>query len=199
MATHVNCGPELRWTHAASLLLAVSLSIGASAAQGADLDDARRTEIAAKGRELFKNTRNHCKAYRDLVTFAAQKASGAAVLVEDLKFVLIGRDLRMRGTGPHYIGNTPGARGDSGFKPELRDNSPQVEHSWAAIYIGRFYPPGAAEAVSLRTEVMGPLEAGNKLNAADILLWSLGGDTGQRLSDSNFRELPKVIERTQCN
>ncbi len=177
-----------------TLFAMVSLGVVAHAQS----DDARRSIIAAKGRVLFKNTLNHCRAYRDLVAFAAEKADSPMQMLEDLKFVLIGTDLRHRGQGPHYIGGTPGARGDKGFKTGLRDNSPQVEHSLAAIYVGKFYPPGAAEAAALQTEVMGPLLAGGKLNSADILLWSLGGDTGQRLSNSNYKELPKVIERTQC-
>jgi hypothetical protein len=164
----------------------------------AEPDDTRRSTLAAKGRVLFRNTSNHCHAYRDLVALAAEKADGPMQMLEDLKFLLIGTDLRHRGQGSHYIGGTPGARGDKGFKAELKDNSPQVEHSLAAIYVGKFYPPGATEAVALRTEVMGPLMDGGKLNSADILLWSLGGDTGQRLSNSNYKELPKVIERTQC-
>jgi len=164
----------------------------------AEKDDQRRAVVATKGRELFKNTKNHCRAYVDLVTFAAGKAESAVQLVEDLKFVLIGIGLRERGKGANYIGNTPGARGDSGFKPELRDNSPQVEHSWAAIYVGKFYPPGSTEAAALRTEVMGPLENGGKLNAADILLWALGGDTGQRVDNSNYKQVASVISKTQC-
>jgi hypothetical protein len=178
-------------------MLLVGILLYPIIAQG-DSDETRRSSIAEKGRLLFKNTSNHCRAYRDLISFAADKADGPMQMLEDLKFVLIGTDLRHRGQGVHYIGGTPGAKGDKGFKAELRDNSPQVEHSLAAIYVGKFYPPGTAEAAAFRTEVMGPLTGDGKLNAADILLWSLGGDTGQRLDKSNYKQLPKVIERTQC-
>lgn len=179
----------------------VTLAVASLAVQGAQAenDEQRRAAISAKGLELFKNTKNHCRSYVDLVTFASGKAESAVQLVDDLKFVLIGTGLRERGKGSYYIGNkAPGIKGDTGFKAELRDNSPQVEHSWAAIYVGKFYPPGAAEAASLKTEVMGPLESGGKLNAADILLWTLGGDTGQRLDNSNFKQLASVISKTQC-
>jgi hypothetical protein len=161
-------------------------------------NSAHVAEIAQKGRELFGSTRNHCHAFRDLVHFACGKVNGPIPLLEDLKLILVGTSLRERGHGPHYIGGTPGARGDTGFKDALRDGSPQVEHALAAIYIGKVFPPGTAEAVSLRTELMGPLTGDGKLNTADILLYALGADIGQRLSASNFRELSKVIERTMC-
>jgi hypothetical protein len=112
-------------------------------------DDARRKEISSKGVELFKNTKDHCRAFHDLLAFAVTKTDGPAQLVEDLKFVLIGKSLTERGTGPLYIGTTAGARGDSGFKSELQDHSPQVEHAWAAIYIGRNFPPGSNEIAAL--------------------------------------------------
>jgi hypothetical protein len=178
-------------------LLVLLVCISATTATAQNVDDARRAAIAAEGRKLFKGTSNHCRAYVDLVRFATTKVDGPGPLLEDLKYVLVGTGLRQRGTGPHYIGNTPGARGDTGFKSELRDGSPQVEHSWAAIYVGKM-GPGAGELLALRTEVMGPLRQGGELNSADILLWSLGADTGQRLSASNYKELPNVLQRTQC-
>lgn len=159
---------------------------------------AHRSEVSAKGRLLFLNTSNHCHAFRDLVAFAASKANAPGPLLEELKLVLIGTGLRERGKGSDYIGNTPGARGDTGFRDDLRDGSPQVEHAMAAIYIGKLYPPGSTEAVALRTEIMGPLTGRGELNTADVLLYTIGGDIGQRLSGSNFKELPRVIERTIC-
>lgn len=170
-------------------LLALLLS---STAAKAD-DESRRKEISTKGATLFKNTTNHCKSFQDLVAFAVTKVNGPGQLIEDLKFVLIGKGIRDRGTGPHYIGNTPGARGDSGFKSELQDNSPQVEHAWAAIYVGKTLPPGSAEAIALITEILG-----DPFNPQDALLWSLGADAGQRLSASNYKLLPDVIKRTMC-
>lgn len=90
----------------------------------------------------FQEYRNHCHAFRDLAAFAAGKANVALQLVEDLKFVLIGKGILDRGSGPYYIRNTPGARGGSGFQESLRDGSPQVEHAMAAIYLGRGEVPG---------------------------------------------------------
>lgn len=176
------------------LLVAVLATTGSTAQELA-----RRESIAEKGRALFKNTMNHCHSFRELVAFAAAKTDSPGQLLEDLKFVLIGLSLRERGKGPLYIGNTPGARGDKGFKEDLKDGSPQVEHALAAVYIGKMYPPGSTEAIALRTEVMGPLTGGGELNAADILLYAIGGDIGQRLSGSNYKELPNVIARTMCN
>lgn len=161
-------------------------------------DEPRRGQIAARGRTLFTNPANHCHAFRDLVAYAAERTANPAQMLEDLKFVLIGETLRTRGSGPHYIGNRPGARGDSGFKSELRDGSPQVEHALAAIYIGRNYPPGSTEAIALWAEIVRPAVSGQPVSAADTLLYAIGGDTGQRLSGSNYRELPRVIERTLC-
>jgi hypothetical protein len=176
-----------------AVILCVLLASEASAQ-----DAARRAAVAAHGRTLFQNTGNHCHAFRDLIAFAVTKVDAPGPLLEDLKFVLIGTGLRERGQGSDYIGRTPGARGDKGFKTDLKDGSPQVEHAMAAIYIGKNYPPGSTEATALRTEVMGPLTGRGELNAADILLWAMGGDIGQRLSGSNFKELPRVIERTMC-
>jgi hypothetical protein len=161
-------------------------------------DAARRQSISEKGRALFKNTKNHCHAFRDLVQFAIAQSGEVGVVLEDLKLVLIGETLRTRTTGKYYIGNTQGARGDSGFRAELRDSSPQAEHAFAAIYIGKNFPPGSAEAIALATEVMGPLTEGQKLNAADALLYSLGADLGQRMSKKELGKVPSVIDKTMC-
>lgn len=176
------------------LILAVVLLI----AVPSRADDAtRRQAISDKGKSLFKNTKNHCHALRDLTSFAIEQSKDTVLVLEDLKLVLIGEGLRNRGTGKYYIGNTSGARGDSGFKKELRDGSPQAEHAFAAIYIGKM-GPGAGELAALLTEVMGPLESGGKLNAADILLYSFASDIGQRMANKNLADVPKVIERTLC-
>jgi len=91
-----------------------------------------------------------------LAAFAAGKANVALQLVEDLKFVLIGKGILDRGSGPYYIRNTPGARGGSGFQESLRDGSPQVEHAMAAIYLGRGeVPAGMASALAAFTEALG--------------------------------------------
>lgn len=182
-----------------ALVLLILAAFGSAPTGAATSEAQRRSELAAKGRQLFRNPTDHCRAFHDLVTFAAEKVDAPGPLVEDLKFVLIGTGLRERGKGPDYIGGTPGARGDRGFKSELKDGSPQVEHAMAAIYIGKVYPPGSTEATALVTEVMGPLTSGGKLNPADVLLYAIGGDIGQRLSGSNYRELPGVIGRTMCD
>lgn len=175
-------------TNSSATVAALIVTIGALCGPALADDAKRRAEISAKGIELFRNTSNHCHAYRDLVEFSTQKVENVGQLLEDLKLVLIGESLTKRGTGKYYIGNTPGARGDSGFKSSLRDGSPQVEHSWAAIYIGKA-GPGAGVAAAALTE------AGFN---QDALLWVMGADAGARLSQSNFKQLPKVIERTQC-
>ena len=177
--------------------LCVSLACGWALADDA-ADAKRRQAVSDKGKTLFKNTKNHCTSFRDLTAFAITQSKATGVVLEDLKWVLIGEDLRKRGKGPYYIGNVPGARGDSGFKAELKDKSPQVEHAMAAIYVGKFSPPGTAEFIAFRTEFAAPLLNGKDPNPADILLWSLGADAGQRVSDAELDKLPKVIERTMC-
>ena len=162
-------------------------------------DDARRAALADKERGLFKETKNHCRSFVEVSKIAVEKAGNVTNLIEDLKLLFVGESLRNRRSGKHYIGNTKGARGDSGFKPELKDNSPQVEHAVAAIYIGKTMPPGTAEGIALITEIAEPLAAGGKMNGSDVLLYSIGADIGQRLSGSNYKELPGVITRTLCN
>jgi hypothetical protein len=161
-------------------------------------DAKRRATLSEKGRKLFKETKNHCLAFRDLTAQAVVLSKSTGEVLEDLKFVLIGEDLRKRRSGPYYIGKEKGATGDSGFKPELKDGSPQVEHAMAAIYVGKYFPPGSTEAAALLTEFAIPLAAGGKVNPADALLWSIGGDIGQRVSDKELNRLPGVIERTMC-
>jgi hypothetical protein len=179
--------------------IAFGLALIACSTFAEDSADAERHQaLSEKGKQFFKNTRNHCLAFRDIVTFAVSQSKETGVVLEDLKWVLIGEDIRKRGKGPYYIGNTPGARGDTGFKSELKDNSPQVEHAMAAIYVGKFYPPGSAEALALATEVAQPLLAGSKVNPSDALLWSLGADAGQRVNNKELDKLPRVIERTMC-
>jgi hypothetical protein len=94
----------------------------------------------------------------------------------------------------YRVGRTKTAR----FKPELKDGSPQVEHAMAAIYVGKFFPPGSAEAAALLTEFAQPLVSGGRVNPADALLWSIGGDIGQRVSDRELSRFPTAIERTMC-
>lgn len=159
-----------------------------------DADATRRAEISARGTELFRNTSNHCHSFRDLATFASAKANGPLQLVDDLKFVLIGNSILDRRSGPYYIGRAPGATGDTGFKAELKDGSPQVEHAMAAIYLGRgILPPGVASAAAAFSEVVGGTP-----NAADAQLYLIGGDIGARMSASNYKEVPQVIDRTMC-
>lgn len=161
-------------------------------------DDARRAEVATKARAIFKNTANHCQAVVEVTKVAVEKAGSVANLIEDLKLLFVGESLQSRRTGPHYIGKTPGARGDKGFKASLKDNSPQVEHLIAAIYIGKTLPPGSAEGIAVITEIAEPLATGGKMNTADVLLYTIGSDAGQRLSGSNYSQLPNVITRTVC-
>lgn len=173
-------------------------TVSSSFAADKSEDETRRSEISIQGKKLFTKTKNHCLAFRDLVAFAITKSQATGTVLEDLKFVLIGEDIRKRGTGKHYIGKEPGARGDSGFKLELQDQSPQVEHAMAAIYIGKNFPPGSTEAVALITEIAEPLVSKGKMNPADVALWAIGGDAGQRVSDKELSRLPRVIERTMC-
>lgn len=155
-------------------------------------DGSRRIEVKAKAESLFKNTKNHCRAFLDLVKFSANRATDTRTMLEDLKLILIGKTLRQRGTGDLYIGNLPGARGDSGFKEYLRDGSPQVEHLMAAIYLAKMAPPSASEIVALWSE-------GTNATKADVALWVLGLDLGNRVADKNYRnEFPIAIERTIC-
>ena len=189
------CKPSLNAAIAA-LLLVLLLPDSSSADPAADAK--RRTTLSERGKQLFKETKNHCLAFRDLAAHAVTLTKSTGEVLEDLKFVLIGEDLRKRRTGPYYIGKEKGATGDSGFKSELQDKSPQVEHAMAAIYVGKAFPPGSTEVAAVLTEFAIPLAAGGKVNPADALLWSIGGDLGQRLSDKELDRLPKVIERTMC-
>jgi hypothetical protein len=179
-------------------LVAVSLSVAVTLSSAATPEETRRLALSKQGAAIFKNAKNHCKAFSDLAKIAADGAPSVGAMLEDLMVVLIGKGLRERGTGPYYIGNLAGARGDSGFKSELKDKSPQVEHGFAAIYIGKMFPPGSTELIALKTEVFGPLIDGKQLNASDALLYAIGGDIGQRLATSNYRQLPTVIMRTMC-
>jgi hypothetical protein len=164
---------------------------------GADLR--RRTILSSKGKSLFKETKNHCLAFRDLSAEAIKLSKSTGEVLEDLKFVLIGESLQKRRTGPFYIGKEKGATGDKGFKNELRDGSPQVEHGMAAIFVGKFFVPGSTEAVAALTEFAIPMANGGEVNTADALLWLIGGDIGQRISDKELTKLPQVIERTMCD
>lgn len=162
-------------------------------------DARRRTALQERGKQLFRGTKNHCHAFRDLAATAVTLTKSTGEVLEDLKFVLIGEDLRRRRTGRYYIGREPGAVGDLGFKDHLKDGSPQVEHAMAAIYVGKHFLPGTAEGAALLTEFALPLASGGKVNPADAKLWSIGGDIGQRISDRELARLPGVIERTMCS
>lgn len=158
---------------------------------------ARRQALSDRAKSVLQNTKNHCQSFVDIVANAVLDARSVVEVLEDLKFILIGESLLKRGAGPFYVGNAPGARGDSGFKSTLKDNSPQVEHAFAAIYVGKYYP-GGTEGLAVITEIVLPEAGGGRIGAADVLLYAIGGDIGQRLSGGNYKQLPEVIKKTMC-
>jgi hypothetical protein len=154
--------------------------------------DKRRRELSRVTKTTFEGNKNRCKAFAQVVEAAILVAPTPRDMLEDLRHILIGADWKRRKDkrGPYYVGPFEGSEG---FKPELADPSPQVEHAFAAIYLGATYPPGSTELISAATEM-----TGNPINWADVRLYMVGGDLGQRISRLNYKQVPDVIRRTMC-
>ena len=90
----------------ASVRLACICVLGlcaASAQADAAGDAKRRAALSDTGKVLFKNTKNCCHAFRDLVSFAIVQTKATGEALEDLKFVLVGEALPKRG----FLANNP--------------------------------------------------------------------------------------------
>lgn len=89
----------------------------------------------------FKNN-NKCKAFSKILDEAIQGANGqkdrVRYVMENLKNVLIGKGLTRgnRATGPCYAGTF---KGSEGLKGEYKDDSDQIQHAFAGVYIGYKY------------------------------------------------------------
>lgn len=175
------------------VLLCSTSSLSASADATAD----RQKLIRDKALTLFKaSPANHCQAFADLAGFAAANAPDVGAWFEDMRLILIGADwLRRDGRrGALYIG---AITTDTGFKSELRDGSPQVEHAMAAIYVGKALPPGGADLAEHFVEAVSSGVRGN-VNPQDHQLYAIGSDIGARLSKSNLQQVSTPISRTMC-
>lgn len=156
--------------------------------------DQRQRKLSEFAKKTLQQNPDRCQAFATIFERAVE-ASGPRDALEDLKAVLIGKDLARRDRGPYYVGRFEGSEG---FKPELADRSPQIEHAFAAIYIGATYPPASTELVSAWTEFVRPESGGRKVEWEDVRLYMVGGDLGQRISRFNYKQVPEVIRRTMC-
>lgn len=156
-----------------------------------------RLELKKAAAGKFAASTNHCGTFGDIVEIAVGKAGSVADLLEDLKLVLIGEDwLRRPGKrGPYYMDVKTG---DSGFKPELKDGSPQVEHAMAGIYLAKVLPPGGVGAKGSFLEFLTAVGRKEKPSSADMLLYAYGEDLGGRVMASNMKDLPGALRKTLC-
>lgn len=147
---------------------------------------------------MFKASTNHCETFAKVAEAAVAQAQDVGDLLEDLKLVLIGEDwLRRKGKrGTYYMDVRTN---DSGFKQELKDNFPQVEHAMAAIYLAKILPPGGVGANGSFVEFVEAAKNGEKPNAADMLLYMYGEDLGDRLAKNNMKQFPTALRRTICS
>jgi hypothetical protein len=183
----------MKWMLTGLLVLLSSASLSARA----DATTDRQQLVREKALALFKaSPANHCQAFADLAGFAASKAPDVGAWFEDMRLILIGADwLRRDGRrGALYIGPITT---DTGFKSDLRDGSPQVEHAMAAIYVGKALPPGGADLAEHFVEAVSSGVRGN-VNPQDHMLYAIGSDIGARLSKFNLQEVRTPIARTMC-
>ena len=162
-------------------------------------DDAtRRAALKQKATDAFKGSKNDCRAFAEVASFAATIAPDPTEWFEDMRLALIGEDWsRARGKrGQWYHGVQTG---DSGFKPELKDGSSQVEHAFAAIYLGKVLLPGGAAVAGTAREIRDAFAHGGEVSAADAALWAIGGDIGERISAKNLKDIKVPILNTMCS
>jgi len=183
-----------------STIVFVALSIALSPAVSAQTPprDTIRLALKEKAASMFKASSNHCETFAKVSEAAVAQADDVGDLLEDLRLVLIGEDwLRRKGKrGKYYIDVKTN---DSGFKVEVKDGSPQVEHAMAAIYFAKILPPGGVGANGSFVEFVEAAKNGEKPNAADMLLFMYGEDLGGRLAKSNIKQFPTALRRTICS
>lgn len=166
-------------------------------AKKANEDGSRRMILKRYAVKEFSSSSNHCKSFAHIAEHTANIAPSVGAWFEDLRLVLIGEDwLRRPGRrGPFYMGIMTN---DSGFKPELRDGSPQVEHAFAAIYFGKVLSPGGTTFWGSLIEIKDAFVRKTSVNNADILLWGFGEEIGTRLSPRNLNRVAISIRKTLC-
>lgn len=179
-----------------SMLVGALTLATASHAQGSR--EVARKDLREFAKTSFQSSSDHCETFSAVVEKAASSASSVGDMLEDLRLVLIGEDwLRRSGKrGNLYFGVRTGS---SGFKSELRDSSPQVEHAMAAIYLAKTLPPGGVSAKGSFIEFLTAVGRGEAPNAADMLLYAYGEDLGGRLAANNIKQFPVALRRTLCD
>lgn len=172
----------------------VSFAVASTAIAADPPRHAVRLDLKKAAAGKFKASANHCQTFGEVAELAIAKASNVADLLEDMRLVLIGEDWKRRKgkRGPYWI-DVPTK--DSGFKAELKDGSPQVEHAMAGIYFAKVVPPGAVTAGGAFTEFVGNIR---KPNAADMLLFGYAEDLGGRVANHNMKDFPTALRRTLC-
>lgn len=105
------------------------------------------------------------------------------VYVEDLRRVLIGDGFTTSERNHGQYALRFQAFMDTGFKPEYRDNSNQVQHAMAGIYISFKYGfLGRRFAIHQEDE------------EPDLRLYDVTFDIGSDLNGSNFTSLPTMLK-----
>ncbi len=183
----------------------IAFLFGATSAAAAT-EQERRADLRDYAREKFSNSTNHCLTFAEVADYAAKAITaqklGVPEFLEDMRLVIIGNDtfLRRGGQRGEFYMNVKTT--SSGFKPELRDDSPQVEHAFAAIYfakgIGIFSMPGGTTFWGSFVELLQGSYKLQRPSRADSLLYAYGSDIGERLSKNNFSQIKTPIERTLC-
>jgi hypothetical protein len=178
--------------------LSLGLTLTATWTASAESIDKRRNAVKLYAENSLRaKPSNHCGAFADIAAFAASRAPDAGAWLEDMRLVVVGEDWQRRAgkRGKYYMGSISK---DTGFKSELRDGSPQVEHAMAAIYLGKLAPPGASELSGFFVEFVTAGLPERKVDAADYKLWAYGADIGARVANANLKDVATAIRRTLC-
>ena len=177
------------------ILMVLILFLIADTAVGSD--SSRRTELKAFAQNEFKSSNNHCQSFAKVAEYATTLTISTSEFLEDMRLVIIGSDWSRKKDkrGDYYIGIVTS---DSGFKPELKDGSSQVEHLMAAIYFGKMLPPGGAAIGGSLIEVRDQWKRNAHYSKQDAALYMLGGDIGERLHDRELKLIGTPIRRTIC-
>ena len=167
--------------------------------------DQRRLLLKKYAATQFKASNNHCKTFADVAHFAAGNVKKADLklvdFMEDLRLVIIGADTFFRKKdkrGKYYMSVVTNS---SGFKDNLADDSPQVEHAYAGIYFAKGFlslMPGVSGGQGALVELLQGAYKLQSPSSADIQLYVVASDIGDRLSNSNFTQIKTPITRTMC-
>lgn len=145
-------------------------------------------KLSQKIKKIREDNSNKCIGFFEVLDEAfsdsIEHEKSVSDVMEELKTILIGDGLtrKNRGTGPCFAGNFAGSEG---LKSEYRDQSDQIQHAFAGVYIGYKYGKTVCKIV----------EVFHEDSKVDKKLYQATCPIGASLHDSNKPDWNYVVRQ----